>query len=249
MDDNTSPVADSDTTAPDEILAVLSDTEDTPASEPENVEETPQDESPEDEQVSDDETESEVKPNPDEPTDSEDEEVDPKEEARRRYEERQRVREETRQRVQQQTQEYIKDADNEVEERVRAIEANDYLRTVESNQNTLISEFERAKANPDLQIFNPENKEVFNEKLYSKAIRDYNAGQLQYDSYGNISEVKGSLYEHLTEMADLYGDAVKNGQVQQVRATRQMRNNADTKPAAPPKQTERDPVMEILTSD
>jgi len=252
MDDDKSPVVNDDTTASDDILDVLSATED--EVETPKVEETQQDESQEDDQADEDETESEVEP-PESTEDEsqeeseESEELDPKEEARRRYEERQRAKDESKQKILEQTQDYIQGTDDETEQRLRTIEVNDYMRTVESNQNSLIGEFERAKANPDLQIFNPENKEQFNERLYNKAIQDYNAGYLDYDRFGNIQGVKGSLYEHLTEMAALYTDAVKDGQVQQVRATRRMRSSADTKPAAPPKEAQKDPIMEILSSD
>lgn len=61
--------------------------------------------------------------------------------------------------------------------------------------------------------------------------------------------VKSSLYEHLTETAELFQGAIKSGQIQQVRATRQMKSNADVKPAATPKDYEKDSIMDILKSD
>ena len=176
-------------------------------------------------------------------------EVDPKEEARRRYEARQAVIREREQRVQQQTQEYVSQGDDEYDQRLRQMEADNYSRTIEHTENTLISEFERAKANPDLQIFNPENKEQFNEKAYDKAMRDYNAGYVAYDSNGNMVGVKGSLYEHLTETADLLQGAIKSGAVQQVRASKKMQTHADSKPSAAPKETVKDPILEILLAD
>lgn len=176
-------------------------------------------------------------------------EVDPKEEARRRYEERQAVIREREQRVQAQTQEYVKEGEDEYDQRLRQMEVAEYSRAIEHTENTLISEFERAKTNPDLQIFNPENKEQFNEKAYDKAMRDYNAGYVTYDTNGNMVGVRGSLYEHLTETADLLQGAIKSGAVQQVRASKKMQTHADSKPAATPKETVKDPVLEILTSD
>lgn len=224
----------------DPILDSLSDTEDTEDN-TEAVVETPS------EEESDDEAEPEV-----EPTEEETEEVeatvDPKEEARRRYEERQRAIQERRQRVQEQTQDYVKQGEDEYDQRLRAMEVQQYAALIENNENTLISEFERAKANPDLQIFNPDSDQ-FNQKAYDKAMRDYNAGYVEYDTNGNMVGIKGSLFEHLTETADLLQGAVKSGAVQQVRAAKKMQTNADSKPAATPKETVKDDILDILKSD
>jgi len=225
--------------AEDTILATLTDTED--------VSEDTTDDTVEDTE-NDAEDEAETPPEG-EPTEEEEIESDPKEEARRRYEERQRVQAERRDRVQNQTEDYVKQSDDEYDQRLRAMEVQQYSALIENNENVLIGEFERAKVNPDLQIFNPENKEQFNQRAYDKALRDYNAGYLQYDQNGNMTGIKGSLYEHLTETAELYQGAVKTGQVQQVRATRRMKSNADSKPAASPKETTKDTIMDILKSD
>lgn len=243
MEDNQSPVVTDDVPASDDLLSVLSDTEDTTAP-AEPVEETPEEpEAPETE------TPTEGEPSEDESEDLQAED-DPKEEARRWYEERQKARAEQAQRAQQAAEEYINQADgDEVEQRIRTVEAREYERTVSGNLDRLVSEFERVKANPDLQIFNPDNKETFNERAYDKAIRDYNAGYLGYDENNNLTQIKGSLYEHLTETAELLKAAVNDGAVQQVRATRRMRSTADTKPAAPPKEAQKDQILDILSSD
>ena len=143
----------------------------------------------------------------------------------------------------------MSEAQDEYDQRLRNMEVKQYNTLIENTENILISEFERAKANPDLQIFNPDNKDTFNQRAYDKAMRDYNAGYIDYDSNGNMVGVKGSLIEHLTETAELLNGAVKSGAVQQVRATRQMRASADVKPAATPKEPTKDTIMEILQSD
>lgn len=144
------------------------------------VEETqegePQEQDAQDEEVAEEtETDAETEPEVEQPTE---EELDPKEEARRRYEERQRYNQERRERLQAQTQDYVQGAEDDVDQRVRAIEVQEYARTIENNENKLIGEFDRVKSNPNLQLFNPENTEQFNERLYEKALRDYNAGYL-----------------------------------------------------------------------
>lgn len=175
-------------------------------------------------------------------------ELDPKEEARRRYEERQAFKEQQRSQIQSQNKDYIDEAENDYDQRLRAIEVQRYQEIVENTQEKIVNDFERAKADPSLQIFNPESPE-FNQKAYDKAIRDYNAGYINYDSRGNMIGVKNSLYNHLTETAELIRGAVKEGAIQQVRAGRQMKATADIKPAASPKERTKDPILDILKSD
>lgn len=243
-EDNTSTDVAEATPAEDPILNTLSDTEDEPADtkSADPVEETKE------EPESEAETPPEVE-QPEEETEEVEAEVDPKEEARRRYEERQRVIKEREARVQEQTQDYVNEGEDEYDQRLRAMEVQQYSNLIANNEQTLINEFERVKANPDLQIFNPENHELFNERAYDKALRDYNAGYIGYDTNGNMVTIKGSLFEHLTETADLLQGAVKSGAVAQVRATRKVQTNADPKPAAPQKETAKDTVLDILKSD
>ena len=49
-------------------------------------------------------------------------------------------------------------------EELRAMEVRDYTALIENTQDKLISDFERAKSNPDLQMFNPES-DKFNQKF------------------------------------------------------------------------------------
>lgn len=228
--------------AEDPILSVLSDTEDEA---PAEVEETPKEEV----------ANAEVEPPTEKPTEESEEllpEDDPKEVARRQYEARKQAQAEREARVRQVTDPYIAEATeagDEVEARLRNMEAERYIEKVERVTESIVSEFERVKADPDLQIFNPDNTESFNQKAYDKALRDFNAGYIQYDTSGNMIGLKGSLIEHFKETAELLSGAQKTGAVQQVRATRSMRANADTKPAATPKAPEKDAILEILKSD
>lgn len=175
-------------------------------------------------------------------------EFDPKEEARRHYEDRQRLRDQRVSQVQQLGEEYAKNGEDEYDQRLRQMEVDRYNERITTNEDRLINEFERVKANPDLQIFNPESEE-FNQRAYLKAVKDFEAGYVQRDELGNMYGVRGSLFEHLTETAELLRGAQKSGAVQQVRAAKQMRNNADIKPAASPRETQKDSIMEALLSD
>ncbi len=223
----------------DPILATLTDTE-VEAPEKEADEETAVAEAVEEAEPEAEQTQEEIE--------EVEAPIDPAEEARRRYEERQAAKAESQRRVQEVAQEHIKGAEDEYDQRLRTMEAEAYAQKVEHNQNTLIGEFERAKANPDLQIFNPESDQ-FNQKAYDKALRDFNAGYVDYDTNGNMVGLKGSLFEHLNETAELLQGAVKSGAVQQVKAAKAMQSNADSKPAATPKEQPKDNILDILTSD
>lgn len=236
--------------AEDPILSALGDTEDDQDEQVvEEVAETP----------SDEDTDAEGEPEPEQEEETEEESeasdeaevIDPKEEARQRYEERQRAIAEREARVREQTEEYVSDGEDEYDQRLRTMEAKQYSNLIANNEQTLISEFEQAKANPDLQIFNPDNKDQFNERVYNKAVKDYNAGYVGYDQNGNMTEIKGSLYEHLQETADLLKGASRSGAVQQVRASKNVRRNADTKPAASPQRggSSKDPILDVLSAD
>lgn len=229
--------------AEDPILSALGDTEDDQDEQAvEEVAETPDDE----------ESEAEGEPTPEQEgdDDDDDESYDPKEEARQRYEERQRVIAEREARVREQTEEYVSEGEDEYDQRLRAMEVSEYSNLIAKNEQTLINDFERAIADPSLQIFNPDS-ESFNDRAYNKAVKDYNAGYVGYDQNGNMTEIKGSLYEHLQETADLLKGASRSGAVQQVRASKNVRRNADTKPAASPQRggSSKDPILEVLSAD
>lgn len=240
-------VTEVETPVTDPILSELSDETQPADAEVKPAETAATEETPEDKP---EEPESEPKPEG-EPEDKKDEEpLDSKEEARRRYEERRATQAERAQRVVEQNKPYIDEATDDTDRRVRTMEVAEYNRIIENNENTLVNEFERVKANPELQIFNPDNKDEFNPALYNKVIKDYNAGYLAYDEQGNMIGVKGSLYQYLTETAEIYQGAVKSGQFKQVRDTRQNKGKADAKPAATPKDDSvKDPIMEVLQSD
>lgn len=152
--------------------------------------------------------------------------------------------------VREQTEEYVSEGEDEYDQRLRAMEVSEYSNLIAKNEQTLINDFELAIADPSLQIFNPDS-ESFNDRAYNKAVKDYNAGYVGYHQNGNMTEIKGSLYEHLQETADLLKGASRSGAVQQVRASKNVRRNADTKPAASPQRggSSKDPILEVLSAD
>jgi hypothetical protein len=239
----------------DAIAEVLSDGEATPDVEtPEVSQETETQEEPQQGDTADDDSNESSEVPAEEESEAEgeaepqDNQVDPKEEARMRYEERQRLNAQRRAQIEAQTQDYVQQGEDEYDQRIRNMEVQQYVANIERNEEKLVTEFERVKANPDLQIFNPES-ENFNAKAYNTVLENFNAANVTYDTNGSIIEVKGSLYNHLNKMADLLKESANTGAVQQVKAARKMRASADTKPAAPPKESAKDPILDALSSE
>ena len=173
-------------------------------------------------------------------------ELDPKDEARRRYDERQAFKKEQEKNIQIQNQDYIDEAENDLALQVRNLEVKEYQRVVENTQEKIMNDYERVIADPSLQIFNPKSTE-FNEKAYDYALRNYN-DKIEYHN-GNTVGFKETLFNHFKETAELLQGAVKSGAIQQVRAGRQMKATADIRPAASPKETTKDPILDILKSE
>ena len=99
-----------------------------------------------------------------------------------------------------------------------------------------------------MQIFNQDSSD-YNPRLYEYAIKTFNDAYIERDQAENPVGLKKSLFEHLKETAELYKDAVNAGQIKQVRDTRKMKSSADSKPAAQPKEVQKDALMEVLMSD
>jgi hypothetical protein len=128
------------------------------------------------------------------------------------------------------------------------MEVSEYNRRIENTENLMIDDFESVKKDPDLQIFNPDSEE-FNPNVYNKAIKDFAAGYIQRDEFGNAVGLKESLKQHLIETAELYKGAIKSGAIKQVRDQRKMKVRSDSKPAETPKESKKDPIMAELLSD
>lgn len=248
MEDNTSTEQIVDNTsepADDPILSTLSDTEDG------DVETTPVEDNKVEETQEEESTEAEATQEAEQPKENTEEveaEVDPKEEARRQYEARQAYKEERNKRIEEQTRSYKDEAADEYDKRLRDMEVQRYTELIENTESKLVNEFERVKSNPDLQIFNPESKN-FDQKAYDRELRIFNKGSVNYDTNGNMVGLKDSLFEHLTEAAQLYQNAERSGAFKQVKNARTMKSNADPKPAAQPKEPQKDTVLDILMAD
>lgn len=158
--------------------------------------------------------------------------------AKRRIEEREKKRQEKeqldaerQQQLDQQLQEYVAEGENELAQKVRAMEVERYRERVANTQESIVNDFERAKLDKDLQMFNPESQE-FNPKVYDRAVRDYEAGYTQVDQYGNIVATKMPFLRYLKETADLLSDVSQTGARKGQQAAQKMRAVAETPSAA-----------------
>lgn len=144
---------------------------------------------------------------------------------------------------------YIKEAETDADRLVREIEVQRYTDRVKANENTILTEFERVKADPALQIFNPESKQ-FRPDLYQELTDVFDKAYTSYDQYGNILEVKGSLYQTAQKWGKLWNKEAKVNQAKGQKVAQKQATKSEVTGASapkPPKNT--DPLMDLLMSD
>jgi len=234
----------------DKVLDELSDTEGDSEEDSKDPKDVPKEKADEtdDKTTPDDETTPDGEADTDKKDDKEEKiepQVDAKEEARKGYDARQAER---KAKTDEETSNYVAESADDSEKRIRNMEVIQFNNMIQHNENTVVGEYDRVKADPNLQMFNPESEE-FNEKLTGKFVKLYEDANIKADANGNLIEVKGSLYEHLKETAGLFKGAIKDGKMQQVRDSNKNKSNSDPKPAAPPPEKKVDPIMEALSSD
>jgi len=151
--------------------------------------------------------------------------------------------------LQEDQQSYIADAESDADRLVREIEVERYANKVKANEATILTEFERVKADPALQIFNPESKE-FRPDLYGELTDVFDKAYTSYDQYGNIIEVKGSLYQTAKKWGQLWSKEAIVNQAKGQKVARQTASKAEVTGASAAKpQKETDPLMDLLLSD
>lgn len=206
----------------------------------ESAEETDKPEAHEDEtKESDSEAQADEPEEGDEATSKES--VDPKEIARQAFLHRQADRQARETQRQQQLQEYVAEADDEKEQAVRQLQAELYNQRVQSTEQSLVSDFERASA--EIPLFNP-SKPEFNQLALNDAIQEYNNGHINYDENGNMVGVKTPFKDYLKYKANLYGELTQVGARKGQRAESKMRARAETPSAASTKEPKSDPFLQ-----
>lgn len=144
-------------------------------------------------------------------------------------------------------QEYVGEAESAADKLVRQIEMERYNQAVQTNENRIMTEFERIKADPDMAILNNESKD-FRPDLFQEFTEMFEKAYVQVDEWGNVVGVNASLYEKAKKWAGLWGKEAKVNQAKGHKTAQQ--NLAKSEPASSHKKpTEKDPLMEMLLSD
>lgn len=154
---------------------------------------------------------------------------------------------------------YLNEADNDEDRRLREIEVNQananqriYDDIVERNARDILADVTRMESDPDTQIFNPKNKDTFNERQFARMQASYEAMHLRTNPNRpeDIVEVKESFYKFAKEWAS---DLKQDMKIAEARATKTAsRNLSKSEPASnsvskPPKQS--DPLEDLWDSD
>jgi len=223
--------------------------------ESESTEESTNEETSEESQETEDDGQTEESTEDESESNSEESQEESPEEAQKRHNAemaQQRIAQREAERLaklQDDQQKYITEADSDADRLVREIEVERYANKVKANEGTILTEFERVKADPSLQIFNPESKE-FRPDLYGELTDVFDKAYTSYDQYGNIIEVKGSLYQTAKKWGQLWSKEAIVNQAKGQKVARQTSSKAEVTGASaakPPKTN--DPLMDLLLSD
>lgn len=239
--------------AADEVLAALSSDEDstTQATETESepVEETPNEEDPSDEVVVETETEEDPR--------GEEKPLAPKSENRfqKLANENRQLREYVEQLNAQVYQpvtpeELINEGYSEEMAEVKALrrdlEIQRYNTQIVEAQAGLNSESDQIVS--DFPIFNPDSPD-FQADIAADAAEALNASLIRDPNTGQIIGSHISPYQIYKPIADAFEKAKRSGQVQGQKATERMLANVDAPASITPKETKKDPLLAILSSD
>jgi DNA repair exonuclease SbcCD ATPase subunit len=136
-------------------------------------------------------------------------------------------------------QEYLVEAENDQELAVRQLQIDAYDNKVEANSNKLTNAYERALKDFDILADNtPEIKAEVD-----AALDAFQAMYVTVDAYGNPSDVRGDLYQHLQSKAESIKKLTGIGARKQVEDKSKEKSKAFTPPSKAPKEPKVDPDL------
>lgn len=154
-------------------------------------------------------------------------------------------------------QKYLDEAETETELRLRRMEVAAqkreyaiYTDTVNSNNQSILNDYERVVSDPDTQLFNPNNKDSFNKRQYERMQRAYEAENILVDNRGNIVEVRQPFYTYAKEWAK---DFIEDSKVAEARGRATAgKNLSKSEPSSnsggkPPAKS--DPILDLWASE
>lgn len=145
-------------------------------------------------------------------------------------------------RVKQEQADYIAGANENpdpLESAVRQLQVTAYNNTVEANTNSLSNGYDRALN--DFEVLRNPSPEVQAE--INDAIEAFEARYVTIDGYGNPSEVRGDLYQHLQAKADSIARLTGIRNTNQDKSKSREKSKTLTTPTRAPKEAKVDPDM------
>lgn len=160
--------------------------------------------------------------------------LDPKQSNRNGYAERKlREKDQTIAQLQTQLEQYVQGGDGEIEQRLRGVEAREYIGKVTQARNDLVLGNQRAMS--EIPMFNPDSKEynqVAHDRIMARYAKDQVITEVITGPDGKQTEeivgYREPLYDYLKDQADILTEAAKSGAKQGQKAEAKMRAKAET---------------------
>jgi len=146
-------------------------------------------------------------------------------------------------------QDYVKQAEDEdaKADSIRQIEY--YNKIVELNERTILTDFERIKADPALQIFNPDSKE-FQPDIFQELQDTFEKEGAQVDEWGNVVAVNASFYDKAKQWGNMWNRQAKISEAKASSNLKKSMSKAEPQSNSAQRPTKnKDPLMDILMSD
>jgi chromosome segregation ATPase len=164
------------------------------------------------------------------------------------FEQRQQEKQARIARVKQEQAEYIAGASENpdpLESAVRQLQVTAYNNTVEATTNQLTSGYDRALN--DYEVLRNPTPEIQAE--INEAIEAFEARYVTIDGYGNPTEVRGDLYEHLQAKADSIAKLTGIRSTNQDKSKSREKSKTLTLPGRAPKEAKTDPDMDAFDEE
>jgi hypothetical protein len=168
--------------------------------------------------------------------------------AQRRIAEREARRQQEAALLQAQRQ-YVEEAESDAQRLVNELHIERYNQTVKANEQAILTEYERVKADPALQIFNPDSKE-FKTDLFNELSETFEKAHTQVDEWGNVVAVNASFYDKAKQWGNMWNRQAKISEAKASSNLKKTASKVEPQSNSAPRPTKtKDPLMDLLTSD
>ena len=144
---------------------------------------------------------------------------------------------------------YVEEAESDAQRLVNELHIERYNQAVQNNERGILTEYERVKADPTLQIFNPDSKE-FRPDLFNELQETFEKAHTQVDEWGNVVAVNASFYDKAKQWGNMWNRQAKISEAKAVSNLKKTASKAEPQSNSAPRPTKnKDPLMDILLSD